>query len=55
LLSAVLLYVLIVAAVLILSVALRFWGDEEPDNAITHEQQDEPRGDDEPDLLAAAA
>lgn len=48
---------LMLAALLLLPVVLRFRVREEPDNAITHEQdgsQDEDGGRRDPDLLAAA-
>jgi hypothetical protein len=51
------LYAVIIAVVLLLAVALRIWAGEEPDNAIVHHQENEPRDseDDAPDLMAGAA
>jgi len=48
--------VLIVAAIpAILLAILKFWGREELDNGITHEQEDGKRdGDDDQDLLVSA-
>lgn len=48
------LYLAIIAAVLIVAVALRF-AEEHLDNGIEHHQQDQPRDEDDPDLIAAAA
>lgn len=38
----------------VLPAALAFVGDEEPDNAIVHEQQDQPPKDPDADLAVAA-
>jgi hypothetical protein len=51
--ASVLLWFLL-ACILVLPVLLAFVGDEPPDNAIVHEQEDEPRQDPD-DLLAVAA
>lgn len=45
---------LIIAAVAILAVVGRFAEGAPPDNSVVHHQQDEPRDEDDPDLIAAA-
>lgn len=47
-------YILVIAAVILIPVLAAFAGDE-PDNTTVHDQLDEPRDDDEPELMAAAA
>jgi hypothetical protein len=40
---------------LILGIVLWLWGAEDPGNGVEHHGENEPRDDDEPDLMAAAA
>ena len=54
-LPAVLLICLIIAVVLIGAVLLRFAEGDDSGNAVEHHQQDAPRDEDDPDLMAAAA
>ena len=44
----------LLACFLVLPVLAAFVGDEPPDNAITHDQQDEPRQDPDETLMSAA-
>ncbi|HEV2452534.1 MAG TPA: hypothetical protein VGS62_11490 [Streptosporangiaceae bacterium] len=46
---------LLIAAVILVPVLCAFAGDDPPGNVIEHVQEDAPRDDDEPDLMAAAA
>lgn len=43
------------AALVLLVPVLAVWADERPDNGVEHHQQDQPRGEDEPDLKMASA
>ena len=46
----------LIAAIAVLPVVLRLLaGPDEPDNVTEHVQEDEPRDDEDPDLLVAAA
>jgi hypothetical protein len=47
--------ILIIAAIPVILLAAVWLADENPDNMTVHHQQDEPRDEDEPDLIAEAA
>jgi hypothetical protein len=47
--------VLLVIVCLVLPVALRFAEGDDPDNGVVHHQEDEPRDEEDPDVIAIAA